>query len=159
TENTAGYVRLRSADPFERPEINFAYFDEGNDANGDDLEAVLDGVEFVRAMAKRSASVIEEEEVPGPKYQTRDELREFIKNEAWGHHASCTCPIGKEGDPRAVLDQHFRVRGVSGLRVVDASVFPHIPGLFIVSAVYMISEKASDVIIADTRKNMASIPG
>jgi choline dehydrogenase len=158
TENTAGYVRLRSADPFERPEINFAYFDDGNDANGDDLEAVVDGVEFVRAMAKRSAALIEEEEVPGPKYQTRDELREFVKNEAWGHHASCTCPIGKEGDPCAVLDQHFRVRGVNGLRVVDASVFPHIPGLFIVSAVYIISEKASDVIIADTHKKVAAVP-
>jgi choline dehydrogenase len=149
TENTAGYVKLRSADPFERPEINFAYFDDGNDASGDDLEAVLDGVEFVRAMASRSQAVIDFEEVPGPQYRTREELREFVKNEAWGHHASCTCPIGKEGDRCAVLDQHFRVRGVENLRVVDASVFPHIPGLFIVSAVYMISEKASDTIIAD----------
>jgi choline dehydrogenase len=48
----------------------------------------------------------------------------------------------------AVLDSSFRVRGTEGLRVVDASVFPHIPGLFIVSAIYMIAEKASDVILA-----------
>lgn len=48
----------------------------------------------------------------------------------------------------AVLDGDIRVRGVEGLRVVDASVFPRIPGLFIASAVYMISERASDVIIA-----------
>jgi choline dehydrogenase len=49
----------------------------------------------------------------------------------------------------AVLDSRFRVRGTQGLRVVDASVFPKIPGYFIVSAVYMISEKATDVILAD----------
>ena len=48
----------------------------------------------------------------------------------------------------AVLDGDFRVRGIENLRVVDASVFPRIPGLFILSSVYMISEKASDVIIA-----------
>lgn len=48
----------------------------------------------------------------------------------------------------AVLDGDFRVRGIKGLRVVDASVFPRIPGFFIASAVYMISEHASDVIIA-----------
>ena len=78
-----------------------------------------------------------------------DEVREFIQREAWGHHASCTCPIGAKGDPLAVLDGDFRVRGTTGLRVVDASVFPRIPGLFIVSAIYMISEKATDAILAD----------
>jgi choline dehydrogenase len=52
----------------------------------------------------------------------------------------------------AVLDSDFRVRGTQGLRVVDASVFPHIPGLFIVLAVYMIAEKASDEILADAAR-------
>jgi choline dehydrogenase-like flavoprotein len=49
----------------------------------------------------------------------------------------------------AVLDSNFRVRGVKGLRVVDASVFPKIPGFFIVTSVYMIGEKAADAILAD----------
>jgi choline dehydrogenase len=49
----------------------------------------------------------------------------------------------------AVLDGAFRVRGVEGLRVVDASVFPRIPGFFLASAVYVISEKASDVLIRE----------
>ena len=48
-----------------------------------------------------------------------------------------------------MLDSRFRVHGTTGLRVVDASVFPRIPGYFIVSAVYMIAEKASDVILED----------
>lgn len=56
----------------------------------------------------------------------------------------------------AVLDGDFRVRGTRGLRVVDASVFPRIPGLFIVSAVFMIAEKASDVILADARRDRSN---
>jgi choline dehydrogenase-like flavoprotein len=51
------------------------------------------------------------------------------------------------------VDGDFRVYGTQGLRVVDASVFPKIPGFFIVSAVYMIAEKAADVIAADARKS------
>ncbi len=71
-----------------------------------------------------------------------------MQDNAWGHHASCTCPIGPANDPNAVLDSNFRVYGTSNLRVVDASVFPKIPGFFIVSCVYMIGEKASDAILA-----------
>jgi choline dehydrogenase len=50
-----------------------------------------------------------------------------------------------------VLDSAFRVRGTRGLRVVDASVFPRIPGFFIAGAVYMAAEKAADAILADAR--------
>jgi choline dehydrogenase len=56
------------------------------------------------------------------------------------------------GDPAAVVDSRLRVFGTTGLRVVDASVFPRIPGFFIVTPVYMISEKASDVILEDARR-------
>ncbi len=55
------------------------------------------------------------------------------------------------GDAMAVLDSDFRVRGTQGLRVVDASVFLKIPGYFIVSAIYMISEKALDAILKDIK--------
>jgi choline dehydrogenase len=99
----------------------------------------------------KALGLIKREEGPGADCQTDDQLREFIKNEAWGHHASCTCKIGDDDDPLAVLDSRFRVRKTEGLRVVDASVFPKIPGYFIVTAIYMISEKASDVIIEDAR--------
>src|SRR5262249_8156161 len=66
---------------------------------------------------------------------------------------SCTCPIGRDDDPKAVLDTNFRVRGTTGRRVVDASVFPKIPGFFIVTSVYMIGEKAAEVISADAAKS------
>ena len=152
TNNTAGRVRLRSADPRDTPLIDFHYFSEGNDTTQEDLEAVVAGVKFVREMNREIAGAVGIDEIwPGPGVQTDAEIAEFIQREAWGHHASCTNPIGPASDPNAVLDSRFRVHGTTGLRVVDASVFPRIPGYFIVSAVYMIAEKASDVILEDTR--------
>lgn len=150
TKNNAGRVTLQSRDPRKWPLINFHYFAEGSDKQGADLDAVVDGVQFVREMNKSLGSI--KELAPGPVYDTPEGLKEFIQNEAWGHHASCTCKIGADDDPMAVLDSRFRVRGTEGLRVVDASVFPKIPGYFIVAAIYMISEKASDLIIEDARQ-------
>ena len=153
TNNTAGRVSLRSAKPWDAPKVEFHYFSEGNDAADEDLDAVVAGVEFARGINQRlkSEGMIVSEEVPGSS-RTGDALRDFIQNEAWGHHASCSNKIGADGDPMSVLDSRFRVRQTEGLRVVDASVFPRLPGYFIVSAVYMISEKALDVILEDASK-------
>jgi choline dehydrogenase-like flavoprotein len=150
TRNTAGAVSLRSADPRDTPEINFRYFDEGSDASGEDLDGVVEGIKFVRQMTRalKSEKMVAEEELPGDQVQSDAELREYARNNAWGHHASCTCPIGAI-EKGGVLTSDFKVHGTTGLRVVDASVFPRIPGFFIVSAVYMIGEKAADVILAD----------
>jgi hypothetical protein len=93
-----------------------------------------------------------QEVLPGSDVQTDDQIREYVSNQAWGHHATCTAAIGTEDNPMAVLDGRFRVRGVNNLRVVDASVFPRIPGFFTVCVVTMISEKARDVILADAKK-------
>jgi choline dehydrogenase len=152
TRNTAGRVTLRSADPRDVPDINFHYFEEGNDAEGDDLQAVVQGVEFVRRLLQRAGDCVKAEVLPGPEVQTREQIAEFVRQQAWGHHACGTCRIGPRGDPLAVVDSGFRVRGATNLRVVDASVFPRIPGFFIVTPIYMLSEKASDVILADSRK-------
>lgn len=147
TENRAGVVRLRSADPRDTPHIDFKYFDEGSDSRGEDLDSVVDGIKFVRGMTRRYSDLIEEEELPGKDVQTDEELRSFVKDRAWGHHASCTCPIG-DRDAGGVVDSRFRVHGTRGLRIVDASVFPKIPGFFIVSSVYTIGEKAAHLILA-----------
>jgi choline dehydrogenase-like flavoprotein len=90
-----------------------------------------------------------EEQVPGRHKQSPAQVKQFIQDEAWDHQASCTCPIGPEADRKAVLDSRFRVQGASNLRVVDASVFPRIPGFFILVPICMISEKAADVILED----------
>jgi choline dehydrogenase len=148
TVNRNGEVTLRSNDPLDTPLINFHYFEEGSAPQDADLEAVVDGVKFVRTMTRelKAKGLIAEEELPGENVQSDKELREYVRNNAWGHHASCTCPIGPP-ESGGVLTGDFKVHGTSGLRVVDASVFPRIPGLFILSAVYMIGEKAADVIL------------
>jgi choline dehydrogenase len=151
TNNTAGSVTLRSKNPREQPEINFHYFDEGNDRSGDDLEGVVKGIKLARQLvgAAGAAQHVASELAPGPEYQTDDELRQYVKDQAWGHHASCTAKIGCDDDPMAVLDSRFRVRGAQGLRVVDACAFPRIPGFFPVASVMMLGEKAGDDILGD----------
>jgi choline dehydrogenase len=153
TVNTGGFVKLASPDPRTPPAINFRYFEEGTDTTGDDLNAVVAGVNFVRTMTKPllDNKTIAEEELPGPAIDTDQKIATYIRDNAWGHHASCTCPIGDRAHG-GVLAPNFTVHGTVGLRVVDASVFPRVPGLFIVCAIYMIGEKAADVIIADARK-------
>jgi choline dehydrogenase-like flavoprotein len=94
------------------------------------------------------SGAIAAEEVPGPGFATDAELEQFVRDHAWGHHACGTCAIGP-GEAGGVLSSDFRVHGIAGLRVVDASVFPRIPGCFIACAVYMIAEKAADMIPAD----------
>lgn len=156
TRNTAGRVTLRSTDPRVMPAIDFHYFDEGSDTKGEDLDAVVAGVEFVRGLKGTLADAIAEEEIPGPTVVSTDDIRNFVKNNAWGHHASSTCKIAPCSDG-GVLDSNFRVYGTQNLRVVDASVFPKIPGFFIVVPVYMIGEKASDVILADAKGRKATV--
>ena len=156
TGNHGGLVTLRTADPRDVPEVRFRYFEEGTNDAGQaqaDLDAVVAGVEMVRSINSRAKTTLFLETlteiVPGPAVSDKAGLADFVKREAWGHHASCTCKIGADGDPMAVLDSRFRVRGTSSLRVVDASVFPKIPGFFIVAPIYMVSEKATDVLLAD----------
>ena len=152
TLNNAGTVTLESSDPRDPPKVDFRYFDEGSDKEAKDLAAVVEGIEFVRAMTQdlRAQGVIVEEELPGQHCRSDRQLKEFVRENAWGHHASCTCPIGPK-EQGGVLSSDFCVHGTQGLRVVDASVFPRIPGFFIVSAVYMIGEKAADVILASAK--------
>ncbi len=150
TSNRAGTVTLRSADPLDTPAINFNYFTDGGDA---DLKAVVEGVRFVRRVTRklRERGLIAREEVPGDEVIGDAELAEFVRLNAWGHHACGTCPIGSP-DANGVVSTDFRVHHTRNLRVVDASVFPRIPGFFILSAVCMIGEKAADVMLADAAR-------
>ncbi len=153
TRNRAGTIKLRSADPRDTPLVNFHYFEEGDDAAGNDLQAVVKAIEFVRRMTAPliANGMITEELAPGPDANTSEALTEYVRNTAWGHHASCSCAIGPV-DAGGVLDSAFKVHGTRRLRVVDASVFPRIPGFFVASAVYMIAEKAADAILQDARR-------
>ncbi|KAL2133520.1 hypothetical protein VTI74DRAFT_2206 [Chaetomium olivicolor] len=146
--NTAGSVTLRSADPLDPPEIQYNYFDTGSGDYKKDLQAIAEAVELARRALRRQP-VRTNEVLPGVEYNTQEEVERYIKDGAWGHHASSTCPIGADGDPMAVLDSKFRVRKVSGLRVVDASVYPRIPGTFTAVSTFMVAEKAADDILAE----------
>ena len=151
TNNRSGTVRLKSRDPRETPDVQFHYFLESkDDPKQEDLESVVKGIEFVRSMNRRN-DAIDQEVYPGA--DKKDEkLKVWIRDNAWGHHASCSCPMGRPEDPKAVVDSRFRVLGTKGLRIVDASVFPRVPGFFIVTPIYMISEKAADVIAEDAQR-------
>ncbi|KAJ4289292.1 hypothetical protein N0V88_007043 [Collariella sp. IMI 366227] len=146
--NTAGSVTLRSADPLDMPEIQYNYFDTGNGDSSKDLIALAESIELARRALKRQP-VRTNEVLPGAEKNTREEVEQYIKDGSWGHHASSTCPIGVDGDPMAVLDSKFRVRGVKGLRVVDASVYPKIPGTFTAVSTFMVAEKAADDILGE----------
>ncbi len=132
------------------PRIHFKYFEEGNDAGGADARAVAQGVRLARRLAAKLVEnkLIAAEEVPGPSFPD-DRLEDFVRERAWGHHASCTCRIGNPDDGGVLSTDFKRIHGVTGLRVVDASIFPRIPGFFIASAIYMVGEKAADVIASD----------
>ena len=149
TNNLAGEISLRSADPLDPPHVNFNQFHDGA---ADDIRAVVDGVRFVRKLNAElhRHGIASHEELPGLDRHTDSELDDHVRTQAWGHHACGTCAIGPPNDG-GVVDSDFRVHHTTNLRVVDASVFPRIPGFFIVCAVYMIGEKAADVILADAR--------
>lgn len=155
-EDSSGSVTLKSNNPFDVPDINFEYFAStdaehpANDAEYD-LNVMVEGVHLARQFFAGVAEPVGPllELLPGKEVQTTEQIKQEIRNNAFSHHASSTCSIGSKHDPLACVDSRFRVHGVDNLRVVDASVFPQIPGTFPQLPVYMISEKACDVILED----------
>lgn len=145
--NNAGTITLRSADPLDMPEITYNYFDTGAGDFQKDLTALTEAVNLTRDAFKRQLVQIDEV-LPGKDVNTPEKIAQYAKDTAWGHHASSSCPIGADDDKMAVLDSKFKVRGVQGLRVVDASVFPRIPGTFTAVSTYMVAEKAADDILS-----------
>ncbi|KAF1953449.1 alcohol oxidase [Byssothecium circinans] len=147
-QNRAGTVKLRSADPQDTPIIDFNYFAEGHDH---DLAALKEGVEFVLDVYNKTPAPYGPYKVVRP--DPSIDIRQAIMDEAFSHHASSSCPIGLNVSDSCV-DSKFRVHGVEGLRIVDASVFPRTPGAFPVLPVFLISEKASDVLLQDAKARM-----
>ena len=133
-----------------------------------DLAALVDAVRFMREVNARNRRQFVKEIQPGVEIPDNSPaMEEWVKTQAWGHHCSCTCSIGADrwqadtsnlNDKQAVLDSRFRVHGVKGLRVVDASVFPKIPGYFILAPIFMISEKAADTVLEDAETPVYPAP-
>jgi choline dehydrogenase len=159
-QNTAGYVQIQSADPVDTPEVNLNYFAEGAET---DLNAMLDTVAFVRrAFASTEAPVgpVTPVSPPCPPADILDTGycrdvqidKEWIQDQVFGHHPTSTNKVGPDSDPLAVLDTRLRVRGVEGLRVVDASAFPRCPGAFPAVSTFLLSERATDLVLEDVEK-------
>jgi choline dehydrogenase len=153
-KSQAGSVRLVSADPQVPPEVNLRFFAKNGEA---DLREIAEGAGLLRrAWQAAGEGVLPFDEMhpcpgKGAGNCTMEAQMEMIKLQAYSHHASSTCAIGGDNDKMAVLDSKFRVRGVSRLRVVDASAFPVVPGAFPVLPTFMISAKAAEDILADAK--------
>ncbi len=142
-----GHVRIRANDPFAKPVIFANYL-----STAGDRKVAADSVRLTRRIVAQPAlaKYKPDEFKPGPGYMTDDELAKGAGDIASTiFHPVGTCKMG--ADDMAVVDDRLRVRGLKGLRVVDASVMPTITSGNTNSPVIMIAEKASDMILADAR--------
>ncbi|KAK4182775.1 putative GMC oxidoreductase [Podospora australis] len=146
TPLSRGNVTITSASTADLPIINPAWLTDP--ADQELAIAAYKRARQVFASSGLAPIVAGAEAFPGPEVQTDAQILEAIKNSLmtlW--HPACTCKMGKESDVMAVLDSKAKVRGVSGLRVVDASSFPILPPGHPQSTVYMLAEKiAGDIL-------------
>ncbi|MFZ4747222.1 MAG: choline dehydrogenase [Sphingomonas sp.] len=140
-----GSVTLRSPDPRDPPVIRFNYM-----SHDDDWADMRAGVRLTREIFQQTAfdPFRGTEIAPGTEVTTDDQIDDFIRDKVEsGYHPCGTCKMGRADDPMAVVDNSLRVIGVEGLRVVDASVMPHITTGNLNAPTIMIGEKASDHIL------------
>lgn len=141
-EDSRGTVRLRSADPSDPPRILFNLFRERSD-----VERMIRGIRATRDIYAHEPlrSLIRRESLPGPEKVTDAELEQYIHSTgAITQHPVGTCRMGL--DEQAVVDAALKVRGVEGLRVIDASVMPNVPGGNTNAPTIMVAEKGADLI-------------
>jgi choline dehydrogenase len=142
--DSTGYIRVKSADPFEAPIIQPNYL-----ANENDRRVLIAGMKLARRLlaSKPLGKYYDREEFPGAAVQSDDELLTAAKQRGTTtFHLMGTCRMAPDSDPTAVVDDQLRVRGLEGLRVVDASIMPTMPSANLNASVLMIAEKAADMI-------------
>jgi choline dehydrogenase len=149
-----GRVRLRSASPSAAPDIVFNHF-----AEKEDMRDMIDSIRLARQIIAQPAwdAVRGEELAPGADAQTDQELEAFIRsNTGTSYHPSGTCRMGVDED--AVVDAEGRVRGMTQLRVVDASIMPRIVTGNLSACVLMMAEKLADAIAGKPALEAAATP-
>ena len=142
-----GSLRIRSTDPAVPPEIRINYL-----ATETDRTAFIEGVKILRKILAAPAlkPYVVDEVYPGSKVVNDEDILAFCRQTgSTVYHPTSTCRMGN--DQLAVVDQRLRVRGIEGLRVVDASVMPDLMSGNTNAPTIMIAEKASDMILEDAR--------
>ena len=139
-----GRIRLRSGDPRHRPAIDPGYLSDPRDAR-----ALTAGLKMAREFvtARPMAEICKSELAPGAHIRSDAELLQYVRTSLVTlYHPVGTCAMGGESRWNSVLDPELRVRGVSGLRVVDASVMPSVPRGNTNAPAIAIAERAADLI-------------
>ncbi|MCR9139549.1 MAG: choline dehydrogenase [Alphaproteobacteria bacterium] len=147
-----GHISLSSPDPFAAPCIHQNFL-----SSEKDWESLRAGIKFARKLASQPAlqPFIDAEFFPGTDVQDDAAIDAHIrKTSITVHHPAGTCRMGADAD--SVVDPELRVRGVDGLRVVDASVMPDLVCGNINAAVIMIAEKAADLIVKASQTKLAA---
>ncbi|KAL0069216.1 hypothetical protein AAF712_003579 [Marasmius tenuissimus] len=145
--SSRGTVRLTGGHPQDLLSINKQHFQ--SERGPQDVQDLREAIKHSRRIMSSLliAPFVEREVFPGEQAQTNEEIENHVYEHIFGHHACCTSAMGTNEDVNAVLDGDFNVRGVKNLRVVDASSWPIVPGYFVTTPIYMMSEKAADVIL------------
>lgn len=151
------FPRSRGSLTISSPNMNVpAAIDPGYLEDDRDVQAMVDGFEIARdiANAEPMKEWIAEELFPGPDVTSRKALADHVRRVASPFfHPVSTCAMGLTNDELAVLDSSCNVRGIEGLRVVDASSFPSIPQAMTNAAVVVLAERASDIIIENATRS------
>jgi choline dehydrogenase len=141
---STGYVRARSPDPMEKPDIQPNYL-----ADDIDQRALLGGIKLGRRLFRTEALApyFEQETSPGDGVDTDEQLLNYARERGTtAFHPMGTCRMGPAADRNAVVDDQLRVHGLEGLRVADASIMPTMPSANTNASTLMIGEKAGDLI-------------
>jgi choline dehydrogenase len=150
-----GHIRIVSKDANDAPKITFNYMQER-----EDIEAWRQCIRLTREIiAQPGMDPYRGDEIqPGVHIQSDEDIDAWVKeNVESAYHPSGTCKMGAESDKMAVLDNGCRVRGIEGLRVVDASIFPTVPNGNINAPTIMVAEKAADIILGNKPLPVANV--
>ena len=145
--SSRGRVKIISGDPSAKPNILFNYIETEQDK-----QDWRDCIRLTREiLSQKALEIYSDGEI-----QPGNDINSDAKIDAWvranvesAYHASCTCKMGADNDPMAVVDSKGRVRGIKQLRVVDSSIFPTIPNGNLNGPALMVAEKLADAILGN----------
>ncbi|EKA7409467.1 choline dehydrogenase [Vibrio parahaemolyticus] len=151
-----GTVEVVSSNPNDKPKIEFNYI-----STDQDKQDWRDCIRLTREILNQPAmdEFRGDEIQPGLNITTDEQIDEWVKqNVESAYHPSCSCKMGADDDPLAVLDEQCQVRGILGLRVVDSSIFPTIPNGNLNAPTIMVAERAADMILGNALEKSNNTP-